>query len=57
LESEEASDGHTHVETVTVNKHIGEQVPLIARDKQQLLTTVNKQKLIIRVFYVCTVHF
>jgi hypothetical protein len=49
LESEEASEGHSPVETVTVNKHIGAQVPLIFRDKQQLLTTINKQKRIISV--------
>jgi hypothetical protein len=38
LESEEANEGHSLVETVTVNKHIGEQVLLIVRDKQQLIT-------------------
>jgi hypothetical protein len=41
---------HSLVETVTVNKQIGAQVPLTARDKQQLLTTINKQKRIISVF-------
>jgi hypothetical protein len=40
---------HSLVETVTVNKQIRAQVPLIVRDKQQLLTTINKQKLIISV--------
>jgi hypothetical protein len=50
LESEEAREGHSLVETVTVNKQIGVQVPLIVRDKQQLLTTINKQKRIISVF-------
>jgi hypothetical protein len=48
LESEEASED-TLVETVTVNKHIRAQVPLIVRDKQ-LLKTINKQKCIISVF-------
>jgi hypothetical protein len=33
-----------------VNKQIGAQVPLIVRDKQQLITTINKQKRIISVF-------
>jgi hypothetical protein len=50
LESEEASDGHSLVETVTVNKQIGAQVLLTVRDKQQLLTKINKQKRIINVF-------
>jgi hypothetical protein len=40
---------HTLVETVTVNKQIRKQVPLIVPDKQQL-TTINKQKRIISVF-------
>jgi hypothetical protein len=50
LESEEASETHSLVQTVTVNNQTGAQVPLIARDKQQLLTTINKQKRIISVF-------
>jgi hypothetical protein len=50
LESEEASEGHSLVETVTMNKQIGVQVLLIVRDKQQLLKTINKQKRIISVF-------
>jgi hypothetical protein len=50
LESEEASEGHCLVETVTVNKQIGTQVTLTVREKQQLLTTINKQKRIISVF-------
>jgi transaldolase len=50
LESEEASEGHSLVETVTVNKQIGAQVSLIFRDIQQLLTTINKRKRIISVF-------
>jgi hypothetical protein len=50
LESEEASEGHSLVETATVNKQIGAQVPLTVRDKQQLLTAINKQKRIISVF-------
>jgi hypothetical protein len=41
---------HSLVETVRVNKQIGGQVPLIVRDKQQLITTINKQKRIISVF-------
>jgi hypothetical protein len=41
---------HSLVETVTMNKQIGAQMPLIVRDKQQLLTTINKQKHIISVF-------
>jgi hypothetical protein len=35
---------HSLVETVTVNKQIGAHVPLTVRDKQQLLTTINKQQ-------------
>jgi phosphoribosyl-AMP cyclohydrolase len=50
LESEEASEGHSLVETVTVNKQTGAQVALTVRDKQQLITTINKQKRIISVF-------
>jgi pyruvate kinase len=50
LESEEASEGHSPVETVTVNKQIEAQVSLIVRDKQQLIKTINKQKCIISVF-------
>jgi hypothetical protein len=34
LESEEASEEDSLVETVTVNKQIGAQVALIVRDKQ-----------------------
>jgi hypothetical protein len=49
MESEEAAR-HFLVETVTVNKQIGAQVSLIVRDKQQLLTAINKQKRIISVF-------
>jgi hypothetical protein len=50
LESEEASEGHSLVETVTVNKQSEALVPLTVRDKQQLITTINKQKRIISVF-------
>jgi hypothetical protein len=50
LENEKASVRHSLVETITVNKQIGAQVPLIFRDKQQLITTINKQKRIISVF-------
>jgi hypothetical protein len=50
LMSEEASEGHSLVETGTVNKQIGTRVSLIVRDKQQLLKTINKQKRIISVF-------
>jgi hypothetical protein len=49
LESEEASEGHSLVETVTVNKQIGAQVSLIVRDKQRLITAINRQKRIISV--------
>jgi hypothetical protein len=50
LEREEASEGHSLVETVTVNKQIGAQVTLTVHDKRQLLTTIYKQKRIISVF-------
>jgi hypothetical protein len=35
---------HSLVQTITVNKQTRAQVTLIFRDKQQLLTTINKQK-------------